>query len=71
MTLDRELLRILACPKCRGDLRLAPDPAEDAEAQGLFCAACAVVYPIEDGIPVLLVEEAVPAAQWAGKLRSG
>ena len=55
--MDSELLAILACPKCRGPLSLLRQNGVDS---GLECAACAVVYPIRDGIPVLLIEEAVP-----------
>lgn len=61
MPLDAELLNILACPRCRGELTL--QKKNDAPA-GLECPACAVVYPIEEDIPVLLIEEAVPADQW-------
>lgn len=52
MTLDPRLLELLVCPADRGDLRL------DAEAQELVCAACGLAYPIRDGIPVMLVDEA-------------
>ncbi|MEW6719650.1 MAG: Trm112 family protein [Thermodesulfobacteriota bacterium] len=52
--MDKELLEILACPKCKGDLRLA---AEDSE---LRCPSCRLSYRIEDGIPILLEDEAVP-----------
>ncbi|MDL2207563.1 Trm112 family protein [Desulfovibrio sp. OttesenSCG-928-M16] len=58
--MDTSLLDILACPKCRGSLELL----ETGERSGLACEACAVVYPIEEDIPVLLVEEARPRAQW-------
>lgn len=58
MSLSKELLGILACPKCRGALTLVD------EEQGLLCDACAVVYPVRDGIPVMLIEEAVPFASW-------
>jgi len=37
-------------------------PAQD----GLICAACAVAYPVRDGIPVMLVDEACPLAKWTG-----
>jgi len=47
---DATALDQLACPACRGDLRL-----EDAR---LLCAQCRRAYPIVDGIPVLLVERA-------------
>lgn len=47
-----ELLAIVVCPACKGELALADDGAE------LTCAACALAYPVRDGIPVLLVDEA-------------
>ncbi len=52
MALSPELLEILACPKCKGDIRL--NDAKD----GLVCEACRLVYPIKDDIPVMLIEEA-------------
>ena len=58
MPLDQELLRILACPACRGSLALK------GTEEGLCCPACAVVYPIRDQIPVMLVEEAVALSDW-------
>lgn len=58
MALNRELLHILACPKCKGRLELL------GAEEGLKCTACAVVYPIRDEIPVMLIEEAVPAEKW-------
>ncbi|MGH7686638.1 MAG: Trm112 family protein [Candidatus Dormibacteria bacterium] len=45
--------RLLACPRCHGEL-------VDDES-GLRCDACALLYPIVDGLPVLLVDEATPA----------
>lgn len=53
MALDKELLDILACPKCKGDLQLTK------EQDGLVCPACRLKYEIKDDIPVMLVEEAV------------
>jgi len=53
MAISRELLEILACPKCKGDVRL--NDAQD----GLVCEACRLLYPIKDDIPVMLIEEAV------------
>ncbi len=52
MPLDPELVEILACPQCKGGLRLAPS------GEGLICDRCRLRYPIEDDIPQLLVEEA-------------
>ena len=51
--MDRELLELLACPKCRGEL------AESADGSFLSCPRCAIRYPVEDGIPVLLVDRAL------------
>ena len=58
MTLDKELVDMLACPACKGAVTPLP------EADGLACPACAVVYPVRDGIPVMLVDQAVPRADW-------
>jgi uncharacterized protein YbaR (Trm112 family) len=54
MSLAPELLQILVCPKCKGDLeyRLSPE--------ALVCHACRLVYPVEDGIPIMLIDEAKP-----------
>lgn len=54
MTLDPKLLEILACPKCKGPVTLNDDES------GLDCAACRVVYPVRDNIPVMLIDEAEP-----------
>jgi LSD1 subclass zinc finger protein len=47
-----DLLTILVCSQCKGDL------AYDAGAGTLTCAACRLRYRIEDGIPNMLVDEA-------------
>lgn len=54
MSLNPDLLAILACPQCKGDLEY-----REAE-QALLCHACRLRYRIEDDIPVMLVEEATP-----------
>ncbi len=54
MPVSDELLRILACPKCKGDIKLSE------KKDGLICDKCALMYPIKDDIPVMLVEEAIP-----------
>ena len=54
MPVDKELLEILACPSCRGDVELRA--ADDAEE--IVCLNCGLRYPVRDGIPVMLVEEA-------------
>jgi uncharacterized protein YbaR (Trm112 family) len=54
MAIDKELLNILVCPKCKGDLELSTN--EDS----LSCKACSLKYPIRDNIPVMLIDEALP-----------
>ena len=54
MSIDKELLDILVCPKCKHDLTLPPN--ED----GLICQTCRVKYPIKDDIPIMLIDEAIP-----------
>jgi uncharacterized protein YbaR (Trm112 family) len=52
MPIDSKLLEILICPDCQEPVR------ELEKDQGLECSGCGRVYPIRDGIPVMLVEEA-------------
>ncbi|MFN8598860.1 MAG: Trm112 family protein [Candidatus Binatia bacterium] len=52
MAISQELLEILVCPKCKGEIQLTP------EADALTCAACRLRYRIEDDIPVMLIDEA-------------
>ena len=49
-----ELKQILVCPKCKGPLEFHEDQAQ------IVCRACALVYPIRDDIPVMLISEAKP-----------
>ena len=53
MALSKDLLEILACPKCKGDIFL------NTAGDGLICKACRLVYPIKDDIPVMLIDEAL------------
>ena len=53
MPLEKDLLDILACPKCKGDIRL------NDKKDGLICEACRLMYPIKDHIPVMLIDEAI------------
>ena len=60
---------MLACPRCHGALEDATDlPAQNTGSRasgdiiGLRCPACRVTYPIEDGIPVLLIAAADESA---------
>jgi hypothetical protein len=50
--LKPELLEILCCPKCKGDLDYK------AEQQTLTCKSCGLVYQVKDDIPIMLVNEA-------------
>ena len=54
MTLAPELLEILVCPKCKGNLEYRTQP------ESLVCHACRLRYPIRDGIPIMLIDEATP-----------
>jgi len=56
--IEPTLLEILACPKCHSPLR------EEAAASALACTdpECGLVYPVRDGIPVLLIDEAAKPA---------
>ena len=54
MPINPELLEILACPKCKGDVQLT------AAQDGLVCKQCKLMYPIKDDIPVMLIDEAIP-----------
>ncbi len=50
--LSKELLDILACPKCKGDLEY------DQKNDKLICHACRLKYNIKDEIPIMLIDEA-------------
>jgi uncharacterized protein YbaR (Trm112 family) len=54
MAISQELLDILACPKCKGEIHL------NEKQDGLVCTACKLVYPIREEIPVMLIDEAKP-----------
>ena len=50
--MDKKLLEILVCPLCRGELKW------QAQSQELECAHDQLAFPVRDGIPVMLPEEA-------------
>jgi uncharacterized protein YbaR (Trm112 family) len=52
MALSEELLNILACPKCKGDIYL------NDTNDGLICDNCKLLYEIRDDIPIMLIDEA-------------
>lgn len=54
MALSPELKKILACPKCKGELTFHEERGE------IHCRKCRLVYRIEDDIPVMLIDQAKP-----------
>ncbi len=62
MTLNKELLEILACPKCRGAIKLI-EKSIIHEEPGFMCENCKLLYPIRDGIPVMLIDEAIKVGE--------
>ena len=52
MRINPELMEILACPKCKQAVELAED------GLSICCPACRLRYPVRDGIPVMLLDEA-------------
>ncbi len=60
MSVDPELLEMLACPACRGQIKLLE------QEKGLECSRCGRVYPVRDGIPIMLVDEAAPPTRPSG-----
>jgi len=50
--ISKELLEILACPKCKGPVELTE------KNDGLICKSCRLLYEIRDDIPVMLIDEA-------------
>ncbi|HEV8448797.1 MAG TPA: Trm112 family protein [Gemmatimonadaceae bacterium] len=49
-----QLLALLVCPKCKGDLEFVENESV------LVCHKCRLRYPVRDGIPVMLIDEATP-----------
>jgi uncharacterized protein YbaR (Trm112 family) len=54
MAISKELLEILACPKCKGDIYL------NEKGDGLICEKCRLLYEIKEDIPIMLIDEAKP-----------
>jgi uncharacterized protein YbaR (Trm112 family) len=54
VSLDKELLDILACPNCRGEVEYRED-----EELIVCLGRCGYRYPVRDGIPVMLIDEAL------------
>ena len=56
MAISKELLEILACPQCKGEVTLTK--GQGGEEEGLVCPSCKLLYPIKDDIPIMLIDEA-------------
>jgi uncharacterized protein len=54
VSLDKELLDILICPNCRGDVEY-----REAEQEIVCVGRCRYRYPVRDDIPVMLIDEAI------------
>ncbi|MCF6178410.1 MAG: Trm112 family protein [Geopsychrobacter sp.] len=54
MPLSAELLEILACPQCKQPVKLQ----RVADSDMNICVDCRLAYPLRDGIPVMLIDEA-------------
>jgi uncharacterized protein YbaR (Trm112 family) len=54
VTVDKELLEILACPNCRGDVEY-----READQEIVCVGKCRYRYPVRDDIPVMLIDEAI------------
>ncbi len=59
--INKELLDILACPKCKGELLY------NENKNILICGSCKLAYPIEDDIPIMLIEQAKPLDEYIKK----
>ena len=54
MAISKELLDLLVCPACKTPVKMS------ADEKGLRCGTCRIIYPIRDGFPVMIREEAKP-----------
>jgi uncharacterized protein YbaR (Trm112 family) len=52
MAINGYLLEILACPQCKGEVKL------NEQGDGLICQPCKLIYEIKDDIPIMLIEKA-------------
>lgn len=66
MQLQKDLLQILACPRCHGSLTSVE---ESTITVGLRCDTCNEVYPVRENIPVMLTEEAIAVDAWNQGIR--
>ena len=54
MPVPQQLLEILVCPKCKGELEYKE------QENALICRACSLRYAVRDDIPIMLIDEATP-----------
>ncbi len=54
--ITKELLDILICPQCKSDIQLIEYKKNQ---HGLKCISCKIIFPIKEGIPIMLTEEAI------------
>ena len=59
--IDQQLKEMLICPSCHGELE------EDEPRSRLQCTQCGLAYPVQEGIPVMLIDEAIKPEGWAEK----
>ena len=55
--LDKQLLDILACPQCKGELEYKTEQNNDKNGQ-LICHHCKLVYQVDDDIPIMIIDDA-------------
>ena len=60
LMIKKELLDVLACPKCKGDIRLSKD------SKYIVCDSCKLLYEVRDDIPVMLIDEAKQVEDTSG-----
>ena len=53
--INKELLEILACPQCKGPVKMKN---QDGNQDGLVCEKCMLLYEIRDDIPIMLIDQA-------------
>ena len=54
MPVEKELMELLVCPSCHGQVQLQ----STGDAEWIVCTACGLKYPVKDDLPVMLIDEA-------------
>jgi len=55
----KQFIEVICCPQCRGNLHWQ-EPGAALDEGGFQCPACATAYPVREGLPRLLKDEALP-----------